>query len=195
MRSLGLENPPKPGRLLCAQLNSLGGGARVQSPCFFGLTRPTGERDPTAQGKALAHAGTASLTCGGQGLRVRGCSTLKRSSRDFLGASSRDFPILRLFWPLRPPSRRGPRSVWLSAFGFFPGLWLCAAPGPDPKPERGWRPGSQRCLSVSPRRIGLGGVLRLQLSPGGGNANRGPSAHWLSPFPKGFEWPGHAVWA
>lgn len=130
VRSLGLENPPKPGRLLCAQLNSLGGGARVQSPCFFGLTRPTGERDPTAQGKALAHAGTASLTCGGQGLRVRGCSTLNRSSRDFLGASSRDFPILRLFWPLRPPSRRGPRSVWLSAFGFFPRPLVVCGAGP-----------------------------------------------------------------
>lgn len=95
------------------------GGPRDWSPCLPVLPRPIGERDPAAQVQAL-DALRDRVTRGGQGLRVLGCSTLSRSSRDFLGVSSQDFPI---FWPSRPlwpPSRRGPRSVWLSSFGFFP---------------------------------------------------------------------------
>lgn len=128
----------------------------MRSPGFPGLPRPTGERAPAAQGKARARSVAASLTPEGQSLRVPGCSTPPRSSRDFLGAPSRDYSILRLPQPLHLllAGAQGQSGPPLS--GSFPEPCLCAAPGPDSGPEPGWRPGHRRCLSVTPGRGGRG---------------------------------------
>lgn len=167
----------------------------MRSPAFLGVPRPTGERVPAAQGKARAHSGTTALTRGEQALRAHCCSTPSGSLLYFLGVPSRDYPILWLSQPLRPLPRRGPRSVWSPLWGSLPGLCLHAAPDLDLGPERGWRPGHQRGLSVTPGRGGRGGGPRLQLSTGGGNADRRPSARRLPPLPEDSEWHGRAAWA
>lgn len=165
------------------------------SPGFPGLPRPTGERAPAAQGKARARSVAASLTPEGQGLRVPGCSTPPRSSRDFLGAPSRDYSILRLPQPLRPSSRRGPRSVWPSAFGFFSRAVPVRGAGPRLGAGAGLEAGSPALSERDPRARRTWGGPRLQLSTGGGKANRWPSARWLPPFPEGSEGHGRAAWA
>lgn len=106
----GPENPTLPWPVpLCKQLNRLGWPECGALVCPASAAH--GPRDPGTQGKGREHSGAASLTRGGQGLPVRGCSILSCNSPHFLGASSWGFPILRLSWPLRPPSLRGPRSV------------------------------------------------------------------------------------
>lgn len=159
----------------------------MRSPGFLGLPGPTGERAPAA------HSGAASLTLGGQGLLVRGCSAPSRTSRDFLSAPSRDYPRVQLSQPYGLlAGAQGQSGSPIS--GTFPGLCLCTARGPDPGQERGWRPGHRRGLSVTPGRGGRGGGPRLLLSLGGGNADLWPSARWLLPLPRA-EGHGRAAWA
>lgn len=160
----------------------------MRSPGFLGLPGPTGERAPAA------HSGAASLTLGGQGLLVRGCSAPSRTSRDFLSAPSRDYPRVQLSQPLRP-SRRGPRSVWLSNFGYFSralpvhgagaGPWAGAgleARSParserDPRARRTW---GRAAPATQPRRRECGplafGALASALAEG-----RGPWPRSLGP--------------
>lgn len=126
---------------------------RHQSPCLRGLPQPIGERDPAAQSQTLdALRGLDTLTRGGQGLRVPGCSTLPRSSQDFLGVPSQDFAILGPSGPCVASFPPGPKVC--QAFQF---LVLSLAPACaqrrvlSPGPEWGRRPGSQRRLSVTPQ--------------------------------------------
>lgn len=71
--SLGLKNPPEPG--LAPFVSNLTGWGWPECGALACQASPAhGQRDPAAQGKARALSGAVSLTRGGQGLRVRGCS-------------------------------------------------------------------------------------------------------------------------
>lgn len=118
-----LSGPGKPTRTwpgpLCAQFNRLGW---LETTALASSASRSPGVSVTPQRKSepwMLSGAHKTVTRGGQGLPVRDCSTLSHSSRDFLGVSCWDFPIL---WPFCPCGLlpAGTQGLFDSPnFGFF----------------------------------------------------------------------------